>query len=100
MSTIEETLKSGKKQIVIHKGNPTRLLSDFSAQTWQNKKEWYNIFKVLKGQKPTCKNTLLGKVIQNRRREFPRVKGVQQHLGDSVIKHPPSAQAVIPGSWD
>ena len=32
----------------MYKGNPKRLLEYFSVETWQARKEWHDIFKVLK----------------------------------------------------
>ena len=50
----ERILKAGrKKKIVTYKGNTVRLLADFSAETLQARKEWHDIFKVLKGKKKT-----------------------------------------------
>ena len=38
-----------KKQSAIYKGTNIRLLTDFSAETLQARKEWHDIFKVMKG---------------------------------------------------
>ena len=38
-----------EKQQVTYKGIPIRLLADFSAETLQARREWHNIFKVIKG---------------------------------------------------
>ena len=32
-------------------GNPIRLSPDFSGKTWHARREWHNIFKVMKGKK-------------------------------------------------
>ena len=37
-----------EKQLVAYKGIATRVLPDFSADTLQARKEWYDIFKVMK----------------------------------------------------
>ena len=39
-----------EKQQVTYKGNPIRLTADLSAETQQARKEWQDIFKVLKGK--------------------------------------------------
>ena len=39
-----------EKQQVAYKGNPIRLTADLSAETLQAKREWQDIFKVLKGK--------------------------------------------------
>ena len=39
-----------EKQQVTYKGNPTCLTADLSAETLQVRREWQDIFKVLKGE--------------------------------------------------
>ena len=39
-----------KKQQVTYKGNPISLTADLSAETLQVRREWQDIFKVLKGK--------------------------------------------------
>ena len=47
----ERILKSAReKQQVTYKGNPIRLTADLSAGTLQARREWQDIFKVLKGK--------------------------------------------------
>ena len=48
----EKMLKAtrGKQQMTC-KGIPIRLSADFSAETLQARREWHNIFKVMKGKK-------------------------------------------------
>ena len=38
------------KQQIIYKGNPIRLSADFSTETLQARREWHDIFKVMKGK--------------------------------------------------
>ena len=55
-----------KKQQVIYKGTPICLTADLSAEALQARREWQDIFKVLKGKKSTTKITVPGKdLIQN-----------------------------------
>ena len=55
-----------EKQQVTYKGKPIHLTADLSAETLQARREWQDIFKVLKGKKSTTKNTVPGKdLIQN-----------------------------------
>ena len=63
----ERILKTTKKkQRVTYKGNSKCLTADLSAETLQARREWQDIFKVLKGKKSTTKITLPGKdLIQN-----------------------------------
>ena len=35
---------------ITYKGTPTRLTADFSAETLQARREWHDIFKVMKGK--------------------------------------------------
>ena len=47
----EKILKAArKKQQITHKGIPIRLSSDFSAETLQARREWQDVFKVMKGE--------------------------------------------------
>ena len=47
----ERILKAAReKQQVTYKGNPIRLTADLSAETQQARREWQDIFKVLKGK--------------------------------------------------
>ena len=47
----ERILKAAReKQQVIYKGNPTRLTADLSEETLQARREWQDIFKLLKGK--------------------------------------------------
>ena len=47
----ERILKApGEKQQVTYKGNPIQLTADISAETLQTRREWQDIFKVLKGK--------------------------------------------------
>ena len=47
----EKILKAAReKQQTSYKGIPIRLSADFSAETLQNRKEWQDIFKVMKGK--------------------------------------------------
>ena len=39
------------KQEIIYKGTPIRLPADFSTETLQARREWHDIFKVMKGKK-------------------------------------------------
>ena len=39
-----------EKQQVTHEGNPIRLKADLSAETLQARREWQDIFKILKGK--------------------------------------------------
>ena len=47
----ERTLKAArKKQLVTYKGAPIRLSADFSRDTLNARREWHEIFKVIKSK--------------------------------------------------
>ena len=47
----EKILKATReKQHIIYKGTPIRLSADFSAETLQARREWHDLFKVMKGK--------------------------------------------------
>ena len=47
----EKLLKAAReKRQITYKGTPIRLTADFSAETLQARREWHNIFKVMKGK--------------------------------------------------
>ena len=48
---LKESIKNTKeKQQVMYKGSPIHLTADLSAETLQARREWQDIFKVLKGK--------------------------------------------------
>ena len=49
------------KQQITYKGTPIRLSADFSTETLQARREWHDIFKVMKTEEPTIKTTLPSK---------------------------------------
>ena len=54
----EKILKSPReKQQVSYKGTPIRLSADFSAETLQTRREWHDMFKVMK------KNNLQSRIL-------------------------------------
>ena len=82
----ERILKAAReKQQVTYKGNPICLTADLSAETLKARREWQDIFKVLKGKKSTTKITVPSKdLIQNwwRNKKLFRqgkVKRIQYH---------------------
>ena len=47
----EKILKAAREnQQITYKGNPIRLTADLSAETLQARREWQDIFKVMKGK--------------------------------------------------
>ena len=82
----EKILKPAReKQQITYNGIPIRLTADLSSETLQARREWQDIFKVMKGKKPTTKITLPSKdLIQIRQRNQnlyrqAKVKRIQHH---------------------
>ena len=48
LQTGKKTIKN--KYMTTYKGTPIRLSANFSAETLQTRREWHNIFKVMKGK--------------------------------------------------
>ena len=46
----ETILKAATEKQQVYKGNPICLTADLSAETLQERREWQDIFKVLKGE--------------------------------------------------
>ena len=60
----ERILKAVReRQRVTYKGVPIRLSADFSKETLQARRDWQEVFKVIKKQGPTTKITLSSKPI-------------------------------------
>ena len=67
----EKILKAAwDKRSITYKGRNNRLAADLSTETWQARKDWHDIFRILNEKKNVAKNTLSSKaVIQNGRRD-------------------------------
>ena len=60
----ERILKATReKQKVTYKGAYIRLEADFSTETLQARREWQEIFQVMKKQRPTTNATLPSKAL-------------------------------------
>ena len=82
----ERILKAAReKHQVTYKESPMCLIADLSAETLQARREWQDIFKVLKGKKSTTKITVPSEdLIQNWWRNkklfrHAKVKRIQYH---------------------
>ena len=59
----EKLLKATReKRQITYKGTPIRLTADFSAETLQARREWHNIFKVMKGKNLQLRLLYLAKI--------------------------------------
>ena len=67
----EKILKAAlDKKSLTYKGRNNKLAADLSIETWQVRKDWHDIFRVLNEKKYTSKNTLSRKAfIQERKRD-------------------------------
>ena len=80
----ERILKATReKQVVTYKGAPIRLSSDFSTETFQDRREQHEIFKVLKSKdlqpRPLCPARLSFK-IKGEIRSFPDKKNLRSFV--------------------
>ena len=75
-----------EEQFVTYKGTPTRLLEDFSTQSLRARRAWHDIFKIMKGKKPTTENTLSSKVIFQILRSYQELYRQVKEKGLSNIK--------------
>ena len=47
----ERILKAAReKQLITHEGTPIRLSGDFSTETFQTRRDWHKIFKMMKNK--------------------------------------------------
>ena len=51
-----------EKQQIMYKGAPIRLTADLSAETLQARREWQDIFKVMKGKKLQPRTLYLARI--------------------------------------
>ena len=58
----EKIPRVARQKKITYKGTPIRLSANFSAETWQARRDWKDIFKSLK-EKLSAKNTLSRKNI-------------------------------------
>ena len=79
----ERTLKAAKeKKLVTYRGVPIRLSADFSKETLQARRDWEEIFKVMKSR--DLHPRLLYQIyhLESKDKELPRqekTKGVHHH---------------------
>ena len=94
----ERILNAAKeKQQVTYKGNPVRLTADLSAETPQARREWQDIFKVLKGKNLQPRLLYVAKISfkidgeiksfsdKQKLREFNTTKPASQQMSNRLI---------------
>ena len=55
MTKVRENSKDSNRKTVTYKGTPIMLSADFSTETLQTRREWYDIFKMLKEKNLQCR---------------------------------------------
>ena len=77
MAKVKETLLKTtiEKQRVIYKGTPIMLSADLSEETLQSRREWHDIFKVLKGK------NLQNRILYPARLSF-QIEGERKNFSD------------------
>ena len=92
----ERILKAAReKQEVTYKGNPIQLTADISAETLQARRDWQDIFKVLKGKNPQPRSQYPATISFKIDGEIKSFSGKQKLRGFSSIK--PSLQQMLKG---
>ena len=87
----ETILKTARvKQQVTYKGDPVCSTPDLSAETLQARREWQDIFKILKGENLQPRLLYLARIIQNcwRNQQLfiqAKVKRIQYHQASFTI---------------
>ena len=92
----ERMLKAAREnQQVTYKGNPICLTTDLSARTLQARKEWQDIFKLLKGKNLQTKLLYLARISLKIDGEIKSFSDKQKLRGFSTTK--PALQQMLKG---
>ena len=90
----EKLLKAAReKRQITYKGTPIRLTADFSAETLQARREWHNIFKVMKGRNPQPRLLYLARISFRFNRKIKSFKDKQKLREFSTTK--PALQQML-----
>ena len=82
-----------EKQQVTYKGNPIHLTANLSAETLKARREWQDIFKVLKGKNPQPRLQYLGRISFKTDAEIKRFSNKQKLREFSTTK--PALQQML-----
>ena len=77
-----------EKQVVTYKEAPVRLSSDFSTETFQARREWYEIFKMMKSKDLQLRLLYPGKLsfkIEGKVKSFPDKKKPKEFVNTKLI---------------
>ena len=85
----ESILKASReKQLVIYKETPIRLSADFSTETLQARRDWQEIFKVMKGQDHNQDySAKLSFRIEGDKKTFPEKKKLKEFITIKLVLH-------------
>ena len=90
----EKLLKATReKRQIIYKGTPIRLTDDFSAETLQARRDWHDIFKVMKGKNLQPSLLYTGRISFRFNRENKSFTGKQKQREFSTTK--PALQEML-----
>ena len=89
----EKILKAAREKQIIYKGIPIRLTADLSAETLQARKEWQDIFKVMKGKNLQSRLLYPARISFGFDREIKTFTDKQKLRGFSTIK--PALQQML-----
>ena len=88
----ERILKTTReKQVVTYKGAPIRLASDYSTETFQSRREWHEIFKVMKSkdlQPRLIFPARLSFKIEREIKSFPDKKKLKEFVDSKPVLQP------------
>ena len=89
LETGRESKATKEKQVVTLKGAPIRLLSDFSTETFPAKREWCEIFKVMKSKDLQPRPHFLARRpsfrIKGEKRRFPDKKKLKKFVNTKPV---------------
>ena len=75
-------------QVVTYKGTPVRLSSDYSSETFQARREWHEIFKVMKSKDLQPRLLYLARLsfkIKGEIRSFPDKKKLKEFINTKPV---------------
>ena len=87
----ERLLKAAKeKQLVTYKGVPIRLSADFPKEIWQARRDWQEIFKVMKSKDLQPRLLYPAKLsfrIKGKKKNFPNKKKQKELITTKPVLH-------------
>ena len=84
----ERILKAAReKQLVTFNGTPTRLSADFSTETWQDRRDWNKLFKMMKNKdlQPRLLSARLSIKMEGEKKSFPDRKKLKELIISKLL---------------